>query len=182
MSVSRHIIVYRVPGRFAGWPANYGIWSWGNEIVVGFVVGYLKAPSSGHACDHERPFVTMQARSLDGGLTWDVAQMPGPDGAPVGARTGGPIRSPGGRALSADEHVVPSLRAATALEAGLPYQPSPCPGVDFTHPDFALLCGRTGLHAGAVSWFLSYRVQMRQIVESSDQHKGADLDSTDEDS
>jgi hypothetical protein len=25
--------------------------------------------------------------------------------------------------------------------------------VDFTHPDFALLCARTGLHAGAVSWF-----------------------------
>jgi len=36
--------------------------------------------------------------------------------------------------------------------------------------------------AGAVSWFLSYRVQMRQLVESSDKHKGADLDSTDEDS
>ena len=36
--------------------------------------------------------------------------------------------------------------------------------------------------AGAVSWFLSYRVRMRQLVESSDQHQGDHLDSTDEDS
>jgi hypothetical protein len=29
----------------------------------------------------------------------------------------------------------------------------PCPGVDFSHPDFALICARTGLSAGARSWF-----------------------------
>jgi hypothetical protein len=141
----QHVTIYRAPGRFAGWPANYGIWSWGDEIVVGFVVGQFKASVRGHACDHEQPFVTMQARSLDGGLTWDTERMPGPDGAP--------IRSPGGRALSADEHVIAPLRAATALTAGLPYHPTRCPGIKFTHPDFALLCGRTGLTAGAVSWF-----------------------------
>jgi hypothetical protein len=33
--------VYKQPRRFAGWPANHGIWSWGNEIVVGFESGYL---------------------------------------------------------------------------------------------------------------------------------------------
>ena len=28
-------VVYKQTGHFAGWPANYGIWSWGNEILVG---------------------------------------------------------------------------------------------------------------------------------------------------
>ena len=36
--------------------------------------------------------------------------------------------------------------------------------------------------AGAVSWFLSYRVQMRQLTDSVAQHKTEDMDSTDEDS
>ena len=36
--------------------------------------------------------------------------------------------------------------------------------------------------AGAVSWFLSYRVQMRQLVDSAEQHESHDVDSTDEDS
>lgn len=147
-----HVIVYREAGGFAGWPANYGIWSWPgadgqDEIIAGFVAGRLKVPATGHACDHGHPFVTLQARSLDGGLTWDVAPMP--------------VASPGGRALSADEHVVPALRAGTALAAGLPAQPEPCPGVDFTHPDFALLCGRTGLEAGAVSWFYTSQDRCR---------------------
>lgn len=139
-----HVTVYREPGCFAGWPANYGIWAWpgaagSDEIVVGFVAGKLKVPATGHACDRTQPFITMQARSLDGGQTWHVAAMP--------------VRTPGGRALSADEHVAPELAAATALAAGLSAQPAACPGADFTHPDFALLCARTGLEAAAVSWF-----------------------------
>ena len=36
-----HIEIYREKGRYAGWPANYGIWSWGDEIVVGFTLGYI---------------------------------------------------------------------------------------------------------------------------------------------
>ena len=38
----RHVNVYLVKGRFGGWPANYGIWSWGDEILVGFSRGYYK--------------------------------------------------------------------------------------------------------------------------------------------
>ena len=33
---TENVIVYKTPGRYAGWPANHGIWIWGNEIVVGF--------------------------------------------------------------------------------------------------------------------------------------------------
>ena len=37
-----HVEVYYEPGRYGGWPANHGIWSWGNQILVGFEIGYFK--------------------------------------------------------------------------------------------------------------------------------------------
>ncbi len=68
-----HSVVYQKEGEFAGWPANYGIWNWGDEIVVGFVVGYHKKnPRGGHDIDPDKPSVPRQARSLDGGETWTV--------------------------------------------------------------------------------------------------------------
>ena len=36
--VVKHVEVYNEPGRFAGWPANNGIWSWDDEIVVGTLI------------------------------------------------------------------------------------------------------------------------------------------------
>jgi hypothetical protein len=36
----RHVIVYKGPGRFWGWPANNGIWQWNDEILVGFKFAY----------------------------------------------------------------------------------------------------------------------------------------------
>ena len=132
-----HTTLYREPGRYAGWPANYGIWAWGDEIVVGFTLGHYKADVQFHPRDKGRPFATMQARSLDGGATWTVTPMP--------------YRTPGGRALSADEHMIPELGVGAVLDDD---PPIPCPGdVDFTHPDFAVLCARSGLKAGARSWF-----------------------------
>ena len=32
---AENVVVFRESGRFGGWPANNGIWSWGDEIVVG---------------------------------------------------------------------------------------------------------------------------------------------------
>ena len=134
-----HISIYRTAGRYAAWPANYGIWQWGDEIVVGFTAGYFRSGEQFHARDRERAFATLQARSVDGGMTWTVQPLP--------------ARTPGNRALSADEHMVESLHVAAALDSG-PNTPQPCPGdVDFTDPDFALMCARTGLRAGAISWF-----------------------------
>ena len=73
----RHIPVIKESGRFSGWPANHGIWSWGSEIVVGFKPGfYKKNPSGGHAIDQDRPSERKLARSLDGGETWNV-EVPG---------------------------------------------------------------------------------------------------------
>mgnify|MGYP006299598613 CR=1 FL=1 len=67
-----HGIVYFKEGRFAGWPANNGIWSWGNEIVVGFSLGYFEYTPDGHPIDRDRPSSMRQARSYDGGETWEI--------------------------------------------------------------------------------------------------------------
>jgi hypothetical protein len=135
----RHLTVYREAGRYAGWPANYGIWIWGDEIVVGFTVGAFKASPQGHARDKSQPFATMQARSHDGGATWAVEPLTCP--------------APGGRALSADEHMDAGLRVAEVL-AGEVNPVRPCPGgIDFSQPELALMCARSGLSAGARSWF-----------------------------
>ena len=80
----------------------------------------------------------MQARSLDGGQNWDVRPMP--------------CTTPGNRALSADEHVDEGLRMDKELHGA--HAPQASPGViDFSQPDFALMCARTGLRAGSRSFF-----------------------------
>ena len=68
-----NIDIYQVEGRFGGWPANNGIWSWGDEIVVGFNLGYYKKNTSGgHDIDGDRPSVDRYARSTDGGRSWSI--------------------------------------------------------------------------------------------------------------
>ena len=99
------VTIYREAGRYGGWPANYGIWAWGDEVVVVFILGYYKENAPFHARDKDRPFVTMQARSLDGGKSWDVQPFPG--------------RTPGNRGLSADEHMNPHLQVGNALNGVL---------------------------------------------------------------
>ena len=67
----KQVIVFKEDGKFAGWPANNGIWSWGDEILVGFTLGYFKK-SDGHAIDGEKPSFLRFARSQDGGETWKI--------------------------------------------------------------------------------------------------------------
>lgn len=137
----RRAMIFRQAGRFAGWPANYGMWHWGDEIVVGFTVGAHKTVKRGHAIDKSRPVINMQARSLDRGASWRIEAF-------NGAR-------PGGRGLSADEHMKEGLRLAEVMRAetaAVPAQP-----LNFQHPDFALMLARTGLKRGVFSFFyLSY--------------------------
>lgn len=68
-----HVEIFNKSGRFAGWPANHGIWNWGDEIVVGFDLGFHK-DQEGHTIDSDRPWVVLQARSLDGGATWEIEE------------------------------------------------------------------------------------------------------------
>src|SRR4051812_16935204 len=126
--VVRHVKVYHRPGRFGGWPANHGIWSWGNEILVGFSAGYHKdnGPER-HNIDHDRPEEHLLARSLDGGLTWTI-EDPAAEGSLI----------PTGEALHG---VTPSGRVEKPW--------SECPGeIDFTHPDFALTVRMTDVSTG----------------------------------
>ena len=54
--VVENVIVYKEKDRFAGWPANNGIWSWGDEIVVGFTLGWHDDESRrGHPIDRDKP-------------------------------------------------------------------------------------------------------------------------------
>src|SRR6187549_224353 len=80
-AVVEHVKVYAKPGRFGGWPANHGIWSWGDEILVGFSAGFFKDNGPGrHAIDHNRPEEHLLARSRDGGQTWSI-ENPAEQGA-----------------------------------------------------------------------------------------------------
>ena len=127
-STATHVKVYAEPGRFGGWPANHGIWSWGDEILVGFSAGYSKDNGLGrHAIDHDRPEEHLLARSLDWGETWTI-ENPAKHGAliPVGKALHG-ITPPG-------------------LEER-PWQD--CPGgIDFTDPNFAMTIRMTDSDAG----------------------------------
>ena len=68
-----HVLVYRESGRLGGWPANHGIWSWGDEILVGFSAAYHKVqPNSRHQQNPDKPEEPRLARSLDGGRTWTI--------------------------------------------------------------------------------------------------------------
>jgi predicted neuraminidase len=133
--VVRHVKVYAEPGRFGGWPANHGTWSWGDEILVGFSAGYFKDNGPGrHAIDHARPEEHLLARSRDGGETWTIEDP---------ARTGALI--PAGGALHG---VVPPGRQEK------PWQD--CPGgIDFMHPDFALTVRMTDTNAGPARFYHS---------------------------
>ncbi len=133
----KSVVVYRAPGRFAGWPANYGMWAWGEEIVVGFTVGAHQTVERGHARDKRQPFVNVQARSLDGGRSWQTEPFNG--------------ALPGGRGLSADEHMAAGLRLADVMDARTATVP-PAPQ-DFMRADSALMLARTGLARGVFSFF-----------------------------
>src|SRR5262245_14077889 len=124
----KHFKVFAEPGRFGGWPANHGIWSWGDEILVGFSAGYFKDNGPGrHAIDHNRPEEHLLARSRDGGQTWGI-ENPAEQGALI----------PSGNALHG---IVPPGQIEQ------PWQE--CPGdIDFKHPDFAMTVRMTDVNAG----------------------------------
>ena len=69
----QHGEVFFEETRFGGWPANNGAWVWGDEIVTGFTLGYYDYESEGgHPIARDKPSGPMQARSLDGGVTWSI--------------------------------------------------------------------------------------------------------------
>ena len=72
----RHTIVAVEKGRYHGWPANNGIWSWGNEILVGFTQGdYVQ--KTGHSIEGAQE--NHLAKSLDGGLSFEFLSWVTPE-------------------------------------------------------------------------------------------------------
>ena len=139
-------VVYREPGRFAGWPANYGMWHWGEEVVLIFAAGWVGADTGLHPRDKSRPFLPMVARSRDGGSNWTEEPFTGV--VPGGVET-----------LSGDEHVDPPLQIGPRLSDD-DFVPVP-DGVDFADPETIVLCGRTGITVGSRSWFYLSRDRAR---------------------
>ena len=134
----QNIIIYREPGHFAGWPANYGIWHWEDEIVVGFTVGRMNLAGGFHARDMSRPFMPMQARSPDGGASWA--------GYTDALFRSGRPRSLSGRAYACRA----SDRPPTRRRKQNPIGTRRC---RLHPPRFCAAVRRTGLNAGAISWF-----------------------------
>ncbi len=132
---ARHVKVYFEPGMFGGWPANHGIWSWGDEILVGFGQGHYKDLGASHHIDRDQPEVPLLARSLDGGATWT-------------------IEDPGARGYLLGEGGY--LHGVTRPGVTLPELREPRGGIDFTHPDFALTVRTNSIHAGRGRTFHSY--------------------------
>jgi hypothetical protein len=118
--------VYFERGRYGGWPANGGIWSWGNEILFGFSRGYHN-DKTGHTIDPDRPRQEIFARSLDGGESWAIEEE-------------NEIRTP-----SAQDSPDPEGAAAGSLNKAM----------DFSHPDFALTLRRVDNHTGPSYFFHS---------------------------
>lgn len=134
--VVEHVKVYHQPGRFGGWPANHGIWLWGDEILVGFSAGYHKdlGPAR-HNIDRDRPEEHLLARSKDGGKTWSI-ENPARQGVLLGTA---------------------GMRHGTIPPGYTEPEPVACPGdIDFTHPNFALTCRMAGVHTGVSRFYYSY--------------------------
>ncbi len=131
---AKHVKVFYQPGRFGGWPANHGAWSWGNEILVGFSAGYYKDLGDRHHIDRDKPEEHLLARSHDGGETWQI-ENPASTGALI----------PSGKALHG------------AQPHGLSERPwQDCPGgIEFTHPDFAMTLRMTDSHIGPSRFYYS---------------------------
>lgn len=76
-----NVIVYKEEGRYGGWPANHGLWQWGDELVAGFTSTWYKETTTDHRIDRTKPSYEIQARSLDGGKTWRTEEdLPFADG------------------------------------------------------------------------------------------------------
>jgi Neuraminidase (sialidase) len=128
---AKHVIVFQEPGRFGGWPANHGMWSWGDELLVGFEIGQFRQTSQGHAIDYTKPAEHVLARSTNGGETWRI-ERPDTLQPPPGEKVAG----------------VPTG------DRGRPLSDAPG-GADFTHPDFILTARMTSINAGQSRFYYS---------------------------
>ncbi len=125
----QHGIVFCEEGKFGGWPANHGIWSWENEILVGFVAADHKE-KTGHTYDPASA-INKYARSKDGGQSWII------EDAYEHGQTGW-----------GHDNNIPYEKASAPIPLG--------EGIsDFTNPDFILTFLRHNNHNGPSHFYYS---------------------------
>ncbi|MCG2589281.1 sialidase family protein [Rhodohalobacter sulfatireducens] len=125
-----HVKVYYQEGRFAGWPANNGIWKWSDEILVGFVEGEFQASAGFHTYNRETAR-NKYARSRDGGQTWTIED--------------GYERGQTGRAY---DHNLTEEEAEAPKDLEEPI-------IDFTDPGFVITFMRDDYHDGPSTFYYS---------------------------
>lgn len=125
-----HVKVMYEEGKYGGWPANWGMWNWGNEILVGYsYADHKDIKGHGHSYDPESS-LTKFSRSLDGGLTWKMED----------AYENGITESTWENNLGAKS------KAATRLTEQ----------IDFKNPDFAFTFRMRNSLDGGTSFYYSY--------------------------
>lgn len=135
-TIDRHVVVHGEKEKFAGWPANHGMWTWGNEILVGFSTGIHKdLGKTRHNIDREKPEYHVLARSIDGGETWHT-EYPNDQGMLINA---GGMR----HGITDAEHTEPEPAAIT--------EP-----IDFQHPDFCMTMRFQDVDGGTSRLYYSY--------------------------
>lgn len=135
---TENVKVYFEQGMFGGWPANFGIWNWGNEILVGFAKGFHKdLGAERHNIDREKPELHLLARSLDGGETWKIEDP--------GKSESGDLFVPNHGSYHGIE------RSDVQLQ-----KPVDCTGINFKHPDLAFTIRMTNVDGGESLFWYSY--------------------------
>jgi BNR repeat protein len=133
VQVIKNVDVYREKERFGGWPANHGMWHWGNEILVGFSRGYYKDLGDRHHIDRDKPEEHLFARSKDGGMSWSI-EDPSKVIVPRGNALHG-IKPP---------YLIPVKPAKNQTP------------INFTHPDFAMTLRMMDVNSGPSMFYYSY--------------------------
>ncbi|MHC4215729.1 MAG: sialidase family protein [Planctomycetota bacterium] len=68
---AKNVIVHYTKGIFCAWPANNGLWTWENEMLVGFSRRRFEE-KGGHNYASKKDGAAVLARSMDAGETWKL--------------------------------------------------------------------------------------------------------------
>lgn len=126
-----HKVIFQEDNFYGGWPANHGIWGWGDEILVGFVKASFKQTEPGLHTYDPKTANNQYARSFDGGETWEIKDA----------------FSQGQTAWGHDNDITPDR----ADEPTILKEPMP----DFTSDDFLLTFLRHNNHDGPSHFYYS---------------------------
>ena len=125
-----HVKVMYEAGKYGGWPANWGMWNWGNEILVGYsYADHKNIEGHGHAYDRKSSLAKF-SRSLDGGVTWTMEDA----------------YEHGITEATWEHNLGAKSKAATKLA-----EP-----IDFKHPDFAFTFRTQSELDGRTSFYYTY--------------------------